>query len=549
MADYIPATIVRVLKNVPLDSTYTDTIYFESIGAQSSYFIGKTKYAYTDNTYQRVNSSVAPPRGPLSLRVPEIADNLYDCNYVMFQNSNYGNKWFYGFIRQVNYVNPNNTEIIYELDHYQTWCFDINVMPSLIEREHPENDDLYSNLVPEPFNEMDMYSQNAIDINLSEGTNTYYICIGVNADPDGNLVSGDMYEGVYTGVKLYSFTSASEANSFIQSYADTAKLEAIVTIFMSPYDITGVPGKQTTVDRPTTINGYTPKNNKLFTYPFCKLQLSNRQGSTIDFYYEYFSQFNDTNVSPLSIIFESFGYGGLRPKAYCLPLNYNGANAVGTMRVYDKSLSTGDFPRCAWTGNAFANYLSGEALAETYRITSNGINSSIIDVLSIGANIGVGAAAGGGSVSTDAAAAGAGSGISSILGNFKSALNSATNLQTEMMLRSKCPGITKGIATSSNLIYSTQRTGFTIKQYAISPKMAKIVDDYFDMYGYACGELKTPNFTSRESWNYVKTNNVIITGSVPVQSMDAIKSMFNSGIRFWHGDFVGDYTRSNNIRG
>ena len=57
--------------------------------------------------------------------------------------------------------------------------------------------------------------------------------------------------------------------------------------------------------------------------------------------------------------------------------------------------------------------------------------------------------------------------------------------------------------------------------------------------------MKVPNMTGRESWNYVKTNNVIISGSVPVDSMDAIKNMFNKGIRFWHGDFVGDYSRSN----
>ena len=65
------------------------------------------------------------------------------------------------------------------------------------------------------------------------------------------------------------------------------------------------------------------------------------------------------------------------------------------------------------------------------------------------------------------------------------------------------------------------------------------------MYGYATNRVKVPNMEGRESWNYVKMNNVIIKGSIPVDSMDSIKSMFNNGIRFWHGDFVGDYSRSN----
>lgn len=80
---------------------------------------------------------------------------------------------------------------------------------------------------------------------------------------------------------------------------------------------------------------------------------------------------------------------------------------------------------------------------------------------------------------------------------------------------------------------------------AIRPEIAKSIDDYFDMYGYATNKLKVPNMEGRESWNYVKTKDVIISGSLPVDSMDAVKKMFNSGIRFWHGDFVGDYSRSN----
>ena len=116
MADFVPSTIVKVLKDVPLDSTYSDTIKFTSVGAQTAFFSGKAKYSFTDFTYQRVNSSVSAPRGPRSIRVPRVADDLYDCNYVMFQNANYGTKWFYAFIKQVNYINPNNTEIIYELD-------------------------------------------------------------------------------------------------------------------------------------------------------------------------------------------------------------------------------------------------------------------------------------------------------------------------------------------------------------------------------------------------------------------------------------------------
>ena len=128
MPEYIPNTIVRLLENVPFDSTYSDTILFTSVAEQTNFMQGKAKYSFNNFTYQRVNSSVAAPRIAYSVRVPRVADDLYNCNYLMFQNSNYGSKWFYAFIKQVNYINPNNTEIIYEIDVYQTWAFDFEIL-------------------------------------------------------------------------------------------------------------------------------------------------------------------------------------------------------------------------------------------------------------------------------------------------------------------------------------------------------------------------------------------------------------------------------------
>ena len=73
------------------------------------------------------------------------------------------------------------------------------------------------------------------------------------------------------------------------------------------------------------------------------------------------------------------------------------------------------------------------------------------------------------------------------------------------------------------------------------------LDKFFDMYGYATNTVKVPNMEGRESWNYVKTRGVIISGSIPVDAMDRIKAMFDNGVRFWHGDFVGQYNRSNKV--
>lgn len=86
-----------------------------------------------------------------------------------------------------------------------------------------------------------------------------------------------------------------------------------------------------------------------------------------------------------------------------------------------------------------------------------------------------------------------------------------------------------------------------IRIYHICPALEEAIklDQFFDMYGYATNSVKIPNEDSRESWNYVKTNNVIINGSMPAQDMARIKAMYNRGVRFWHTTDVGNYSLSN----
>ena len=52
-----PNTVIRLLKNCPLDNTYDHTIYFDDTEKQYAYFAGLTKYALSRQTYQRVNQS------------------------------------------------------------------------------------------------------------------------------------------------------------------------------------------------------------------------------------------------------------------------------------------------------------------------------------------------------------------------------------------------------------------------------------------------------------------------------------------------------------
>ena len=153
MAYIQPHSNIYVLKDVPLNPSYDDTFTFKNKEEQYNYFINKVKF-------ELVNYSIVRERTN-ALRVEGDIGEYYDVNYLMFQNDNFSDKWFYAFIVDVQYINPNTTLIVFQLDVMQSWMFDYTILPSLVEREHVYDDSLYANLIPEGIqvNERIAYSQ------------------------------------------------------------------------------------------------------------------------------------------------------------------------------------------------------------------------------------------------------------------------------------------------------------------------------------------------------------------------------------------------------
>ena len=144
MAYIAPNSIIKIMHNVPLDDTYNHTIKFASLSAQQTYFNSASviKYTLDKQSYQRVE------RG--KMRVEILSDNLYDCNYLAFQNTSFGTKWFYAFITSVEYVNDVTSEISFEIDVMQSFLFDVTVGSCFVEREHVTNDTIGANTIAEP---------------------------------------------------------------------------------------------------------------------------------------------------------------------------------------------------------------------------------------------------------------------------------------------------------------------------------------------------------------------------------------------------------------
>lgn len=506
---FTPLTVVRVLKNIDFDNSYTDVMDFDTVQAQTAFFQSKTKFTFTD---------LQPVRLQNKLRLPVVADNLYDCNYIMWQNANFSQKWFYAFITNVEFININMCEVTVEIDYMQTWWHDWVSLPCFVVREHTNNDTIGANIEEENIGYGDyviMERDRFMPLDDS-----FYICVlkSYREETDGDF-SGGLRAGIYNGMTLLVYKPDSEGisalNTLIKLLNEKNWQDDVISIFMCPLPLIAEPNtdrgfafNKGITKQYTSIDGYVPKNNKLFCYPYNFLYVTNLQGNSGTYRYEFFN--NPNNSSLCGFI----GTGDCSPSGsiYIIPDYYKGVEYN-----YDEMLSLTGFPQCPWSSDSYKAWLAQ--------------NSSTVGMQALGSALGVGAllASGGGAL---AVAGGALTGIGSVL-------TSLDRAQAQ-------PNQSKG-NTSGNGAYIAGALNFDIYKKCITAEYARTIDDYFSLYGYASNKIKQPNIKGRASWNYVKTDGFKANGSVPFEDMAKIKQVFDRGVTFWHGDYVGDYSRSNGI--
>lgn len=127
MAVITPNSEVRLIKNVPFSNNYRNVILFNSKSEQEAYFKSLPSIVKDDFKYQRNNGTIMYPASK---------DEVLQYNYLMYKNTSFGNRYFYAFITNVTYVNPNTCAIAFELDVFQTWYLDTTWQPTYIERQH-----------------------------------------------------------------------------------------------------------------------------------------------------------------------------------------------------------------------------------------------------------------------------------------------------------------------------------------------------------------------------------------------------------------------------
>ena len=551
-------TTIYFCSDVPLDNRYTNTLFFENRGLQNVYFQRKIKAQMSGCSYQRYRRAI---------RCALPISDLWECNYIFFENPEFENKRFYAFITDIAYINNGLTELTFEIDIMQTFFLDCVVRQCFIQRAHSSIDEIGDNLIPENIETGEYVN---VDTKYASALTPMAIGVACTVDENGEDAVGGYYSGVYSGVKILTFREADAVNDFLKSLTENNKADSVVSIFMIPYTLTEstqtVPKvNDFNITKPySTIDGYTPKNKKLFTYPYNVLHITNGEGMSANYYYEFFS----TNPCHFAVI----GSMTTSPEVICVPDDYK-----GTQRNYGEKLTLDGWPQCAWNIDTYkawvaqnANVMAWQDNTAEMRLSQRKVSGAINFGQSILSTVGAiadSAASAGflkmgglGNATLGRSAGGMAENILGSLGSLaKTGYGEYTSLQNVEndiagILAARedhatTPPQAKG-GGSSTVMQGLGLKTFWIYQKQIQAKFARIIDDYFTMFGYAQHIVATPNVDARTRFTYIQTKGSNVYGNAPVWAISGINKIFDNGITFWH-DYqgVGNFTYDNPPKG
>ena len=544
-----PSTTVTLCAGVPLSKGSEDTLYFASASAQAS-TIGSYAISggtFSNYTYQRNTRNVIRIGLPMG---SSGANSALRANYCIFNNSAFEGKNIYCFVDSVDYVNNNTIDVTFTIDAIQTFMFDFTLKQCYVEREHSATDLVGDNLTPEDFGTLPVVIGEVGQDFLfkKEAGSPKYTCaiyyiencgVGVDGTIQMNTyaLEGKVANNIYTGTNFVDVVGdADTIDGRIEGIIHAGG--AIVGIQMLPLGlITACDNnngiiKDASLLKPSVINdntdpnlSYAPKNKKLMTYPYCYLTVTNNLGEERQYRWEWFT-------STPTVTFRWYGAYLPTPDTAVVPLNYKGQSVC-----YGEKISYNTFPTSPWSEDSYQQWWLRNGNAYNAGIEQNFISTAISTIggMVVGAAVGskygaIGAAAG--------AALGGGRAIVSGIMNEE-------KMQAGLKDQAAAPDKLAGSPASSVVNEVIGNTGFTMYSMNIPIHVAKNIDDFFTMYGYATKRVKIPNISSRPYFNYVKTQGCTIYGTVPAPFALEIQERFNNGIRFWKTTDVGNYGLNN----
>lgn len=550
-------SIIYLAKNIKLDKNYRSVLNY-SESQLIDLITDNSNLVYSANDYSFL-------RDTGTIQVKASYSTVCQANYMAFKNQDYSNKWFFAFIDEVIYKGDACTEIRYTIDKWSTWFSYWSAKACYVIREHVVDDTIGANTVSEGLDVGDYIINSAEYINYDTNVDIIVAVSDINIKFNDNTYL-EYYQNnnlgrVFQGEYYYLFKDNDKyenARKFIRMYDSAGKGDAISSVFMIPNTMTNMLSFKTTssgtytnsftqqtvtvtytyfydpdviqietdrhININTTLNGYSPKNNKLFVYPYNCLEVTNNNGGSVIYQYEQFIN----NQPRFNVL------GAVTPgcSIRLVPLYYNKLEEANLPRVsmsirygFNDGINLGKLPVGSWKSDVYINWLTQNGINQTWGMVKNSANAI-----------------------TSASTGNASGMVGGVLGIVDSLVN---NEQRQVV-----PDSIKGNTNNGDVCFASTNTCFQVNKKSVRAEFARIIDDYFTRQGYMINRIKIPNMSHRQNYNFVKIaneDNVAVPNNYnnicpPAVDLEEINNLFRRGVTIWNNHTnLGDYSVSNNI--
>lgn len=289
------------------------------------------------------------------------------------------------------------------------------------------------------------------------------------------------------------------------------------------------------ISTPTSLDGYTPRNAKLRTYPYLYLGFNPQNGSQKVYRYEDF-----LNGSPSFKIMSEINPN---PTIQFIPQNYRGQSGDSL----SDNASMNGYPTISYKNDVFNTWLAQNSQIVSLQMQQEAFNYEVKAIK------------GGTDMLGDIGKMLSGD-VGSMVSGFTGYINHGTDLiatdkNHDFYIKQQMAQIEKQKLLPDNASLSSSNAtllGYDLfsqnifTRYNIQRQFAERIDKFFDMYGYLTNTVKIPNLNNRPNWNYVKTIGANILGNIPQYDLQAIKDIFDNGVTLWHNPSTFlDYSQNN----
>lgn len=543
MAYVAPDSDVYILAGVECDRTYDNVKWFNSKSEQFNYMIEHRIKSYDHVTYVRDGVFMADAW----------ADDLYSANYIMFRNSAFSDRWFYAFIDSIRWENNRTAEIHYTMDLWQCWWMECRVGECFVEREHVLDDTVGLHTIPEgvEYGQLEVSSTKKLTDFCDNITYGIEIVIsdeqlsGIDSQPQ--WFSGSVLGKVFQGAKIGVTDDPDRLIDFCQNIVTAGYTNTIQQIFTIPKVLApnsasqNYNGQRQLDNVPVRFGSYRPHNNKLYTSPYCEILVYCPDGNQMILHPERFADRSSRWV-------QLTGNRSGMPQIVVSPLGYNGVDRKETDYTRGFTLNygvKGSFMYDAWQASVASYGMTDRIQKATSDLPDWLVNDRSSELLN---NLGdtlnklfkyqgtvtgtiKGAVQG---AETGGLAGAVGGGLSAVAGSIG------------QISRDTHDTSTLSGSSGGNVLWSRSLQEVYCQVRQIREEYARIVDQFFDMYGYKINQVKRPQMEGRPAWNYIKCKNVALTGDIPADAQELIKSVIEHGVTFWKTTFH-NYSADNSV--